>query len=610
MAVPTDERPRTVPAPDADADAGSGTPAPPSDRRTLPSPSPRGITVAVVMGLFLAGGIWSVIDLRINLASLLDSWSNTQNFMQRALPLDFPAAGELLQGTLTTLSIVLLATLLAVLLSIPCALLAARSTCRSAALRTSSRVFIVIMRAIPELILALFFLRVYGFGAGAIAGILALGLHSVGMLGKMYADAIEDHDDGPRQAQETAGAKRVQQIFGSVLPGIMPAIIAHALHRFDINLRASVLLGWVGVAGLGADLRAAQSVGNYPRLLALGLIVLLLCILVEIISGRLRMKLLGRAEPSRFGVLWAWQKLRGRWSGERLESRPVLGSRTIPPWDGARIARFSYIGLTLALILASIIYIEWSALLAFAASWTEADVSSWEVLTGEFHISAFFAGFADLPEEGQRWFPPQDGDIRSTIVAQILVTIQIALAATFLGALLALPVGALAARNVAPRPGVAQFFRMIIVVTRGIPELILALLLIIIMGLGAVAGTLALALGAMGLLSKLVADSIEETDVRVQDALVTGGAGRAQVFFAATMRQSAPAVVSHVLYQLDVNFRSATLLGIVGAGGIGYQLEMARRTLQWEVVTYILITVVAIVLLIEGLSVFVRRLMR
>lgn len=606
MAVLTEERPQTAPAPDA----GSGAPAPPSDRRTLAKPSPSGITVAVVLGLFLAGGIWSIIDLRINVASLLDSWSNTRNFMQRALPLDFPAGGELLQGVLTTLSIVLLATLLAVLLSIPCALMAARTTCRSAALRTSSRVFIVIMRAIPELILALFFLRVYGFGAGAIAGILALSLHSVGMLGKMYADAIEDHDDGPRQAQETAGAQRIQQIFGSVLPGIMPAIIAHGLHRFDINLRASVLLGWVGVAGLGADLRAAQSVGNYPRLLALGLIVLLLCILVEVISGRLRMKLLGRAEPSRFGVLWAWQKLRARWSGERLETRPAMGSRTTPPWDGARIARFSYIGLTLALILASIIYIEWSALLAFAASWTDADVSSWEVVTGEFHISAFLTGFADLPEESQRWFPPHDGDIRSTIFAQILVTIQIALAATFLGALLALPVGALAARNVAPRPGVAQCFRMIIVVTRGIPELILALLLIIIMGLGAVAGTLALALGAMGLLSKLVADSIEDTDVRVQDALVTGGAGRAQVFFAATMRQSAPAVVSHVLYQLDVNFRSATLLGIVGAGGIGYQLEMARRTLQWEVVTYILIAVVAVVLLIEALSVLMRRLMR
>ena len=608
MAVQTDERPQTTPTPDAGS--GAGTAAAPSDRRTLPKPSPRGITVAVVLGLFLAGGIWSVIDLRINVASLMDSWANTQNFMGRSLPLDFPAWEELLRGTLTTLSIVLLATLLAVLISIPCALMASRTTCRSAALRTSSRVFIVITRAIPELILALFFLRIYGFGAGAIAGILALGLHSVGMLGKMYADAIEDHDDGPRQAQETAGAKRIQQIFGSVMPGIMPAVIAHALHRFDINLRASVILGWVGVAGLGADLRAAQGVGNYPRLLALGLIVLLLCILVEIISGRLRMKLLGRAEPSRFGVLWAWQKLRSRWSGERLETRPSLGSRTIPPWDGARIARFSYIGLTLALILASFIYIEWSALLALVASWTDADVSSWEVFTGEFHVAAFFTGLVDLPEESQRWFPPHDGDIQSTIFAQILVTIQIALAATFLGALLALPVGALAARNVAPRPGLAQFFRMVIVITRGIPELILALLLIIIMGLGAVAGTLALALGAMGLLSKLVADSIEDTDVRVQDALVTGGAGRAQVFFAATMRQSAPAVVSHVLYQLDVNFRSATLLGIVGAGGIGYQLEMARRTLQWEVVTYILICVVAVVLLIEAVSVFMRRLMR
>lgn len=577
------DRPRTQAAPERTP------PRLPQDTRTIPGPSWRGLLAGGILLAFLAGGIWSVIDLRINIATMLDSWQNAVNFMGRALPLDFPEAGELVEGTLMTLAIVVVATVLAVLMSIPVALLAARNTSRSAPVRGLARAFVVLMRAMPELILAIIFIRVFGWGMGAVAGVLALALHSIGMLGRMYADAFEDHDDGPRRALEAAGSSKAQQIFGATLPGALPAIIAHGLHRFDINLRASVILGWVGVQGLGADLADALSIGNYSRGLALGLVVLVLCILVELLSGHLRMKLMGRAEPSRFGILWLFGRARERWSAGRLDGAPrsarELEGRTTPPWDGARLSRFAYLVLTAAVILASLYYTD-------------------------FDLLGFLSGLANVPEVGGNFFPPSDGGIRETIFAQLLLTIQIALAATFLGAVLALPVGALAARNVAPNTTVVQVFRTIIVVTRGIPELILAILLIVIMGMGAVAGALALALGAMGLLSKLVADSIEETDIRVQDALATGGATPRQVFFAATGRQAAPAVIAHIFYQLDVNFRSATLLGIVGAGGIGFQLEMARRTLSFEVITYILLLVIGVVLIIEAIAVLMRRLVR
>lgn len=558
-----------------------------ADRRTLPLPSWKGLLAAGILGAFFLAGLWSVIELRINIATMIDSWQNAVNFMNRALPLNFPPPGELLHGTVMTLAIVVFATALAIVLSIPVALLAARNTCWSKPVRGAARALIVLMRAMPELILAIFFIRVFGWGMGAVAGVLALGLHSVGMLGRMYADAIEDHDDGPREALETAGANRYQQILGSTLPGILPAIIAHGLHRFDINLRASVILGWVGVQGLGDDLSTALSVGNYSRGMALGLVILVLCILVELLSGHLRMKLMGRSEPSRFGILWLLGKLRGRYAtrGVNHLEGPNHGSVTIPPWDAQRVSRFTYIGLTGVIVAVSILY-------------------------SDFDLLGFLSGLGDVPRVLGQFFPPSDGDIRQTIFEQLLLTLQIALAATFLGAILALPVGALAARNVAPNNTVVQIFRTVIVVTRGIPELILAILLIVIMGMGAVAGTLALAIGAMGLLSKLVADSLEETDIRVQDALSASGARPRQVFFAATIRQAAPAMIAHIFYQLDVNFRSATLLGIVGAGGIGFQLEMARRTLSFEVITYLLLLVIAVVLILEAISVLLRNLVR
>lgn len=102
----------------------------------------------------------------------------------------------------------------------------------------------------------------------------------------------------------------------------------------------------------------------------------------------------------------------------------------------------------------------------------------------------------------------------------------------------------------------------------------------------------------------------EETDTRVQTALRSNGATEWQVFFGATLRQVAPAVIAHIIYQLDVNFRSATLLGVVGAGGIGFYLLNANRVLQFEVVTFILVLVVAVVLALEAIAVLLRNIVR
>lgn len=293
----------------------------PETPRTLNTPTPAGVLVTVIMLAFVTAGAWAVAELKINAATLVRGWENAVRFFRNVMPLDFPGLAELWEMTALTLAIVVSATVLAVVLSLIAALLAARPTSKSPAVRATARFFIVLMRAAPELILAIFFIRVFGFGS--MAGILALGLSSIGMVGKLYADAIEDADDGPREAVETNGAGRTQQIFGATLPTVMPAIVATGLHRFDINLRNSVILGWVGVGGIGMELSTALSVRQYDRGLALALVVLALCIITEIVSGMWRSRLLGRkAEPSRFGFLWLFGKMKGRWSPELLDAPP------------------------------------------------------------------------------------------------------------------------------------------------------------------------------------------------------------------------------------------------------------------------------------------------
>lgn len=555
------------------------SPAPAPNR---PGPSLAGTTAGVVILSLVIAGVWSVGALGIDVATLIRSMDNAVNFLGRMFPLDFPPLGETVGLILETLSIVFLATLLSVVLSVPLSLAAATATTRGRFSRGTARALIVLARAIPDLVLAIVFLRM--FGLGATAGILAMGIHSVGMVAKLYADAIEELDDGPRQAVESSGGTRRQQIWTAIPQRLMPQIIATALHRFDINLRTSVLLGYVGVGGIGLAIADSLRVLDYQRGMALALLVLVLCIAIEVVSGSIRAAIMHSAGGSVSGGTWVDRLLnRNRRVGSTAAGGGEL--RLTPPWTRQRLQRTGAIGLVIVLTV---------------LSWWWVDLS----------LSQFLTGLWNLPETAALFFPPSGGGILPMLLQELLITIQIALAATFLGAVLAIPIGIFAARNVVANRYLQQFFRILIVVIRGIPELILAIIFVVISGLGGVAGTLALSIGAVGLLSKLIADSLEETDTKVQEAVRAGGASGPQVFFSATVRQAAPAFVAHTMYLLDTNIRAATLLGVVGAGGIGFQLLNAARINQFDVVTMILILMVAVVLIVEALSLWLRRVVR
>jgi len=540
----------------------------------------------VLLGLLIAA-LWAFADLRINVATFVDGAANAARFAARVFPLDFPPLLEILALCGQTLAIVVLATLLSTLLSVPLALFAAANTTTGQVGRLSSRAVIVIARAVPDVVLAIVFVRI--FGIGALTGVLAMGLHSVGMIGKMYADAIEQIDDGPATALRAAGATRSQQIAGGVLPPVLPAFVAVGLHRLDINLRVSVILGFVGVQGIGYAIAESLRVLNYQRGIALALVVLGLCVVVELISGAIRTALLGRSTAPKRGPL----RRAARPDSEldldedvvrdpRLRSAAALiENRLSPPWDAQRIGTTGYAAITAVILVASFL---------------GAGIPYWDAITALPRVFDSIGLF----------FPPETGGILGSLFEQLLVTIKIALAATLIGVVLSLPIGALAARNVAPSPRVAAVFRGIILIIRGIPELILAIVFVVITGLGEVAGAVALGVGAVGLLGKLVADSLEEIDPGPENALTATGSSRAQVFFAATVPGGAKALVAHVLYLLDTNIRAATLLGIVGAGGIGFYLLNASRVLEFGVVTTILIMIFATVMLVELLAIWVR----
>jgi phosphonate transport system permease protein len=549
-----------------------------------PAPPPATLAAAALLLALVAFAIWSLNTIGFTAETFTEGYEKVGPFLDRMLPLEFPPAGELLTSIGITLGVVLCGTVLSALLSVPIAYISARNTSPLPWLVPVGRAVGVIARAVPDVVLAMLFVLL--FTLGSLPGILAIALHSIGMISKLFADAIEQIDEGPRQAVRATGASRAQEFWSGVFPQVLPSWIATTLHRGDINLRGSVLLGYAGIIGLGYDLRLSLESLNYHQAMAFALVIFGLCVLFEIVSTVIRAQLLGAAPSGRSLGSRLARRLPARSSMAATPTHATVEDAMRRPWTRDRVTSTASIVAAVAVVAAAVVGSQ--------AKWLD-----------------LFDFWGQIPFLVERTWPPSiDPRTWQDVFDALLVTLEIAAAATLISAILSLFLGPLAARNAAPNTAVRLGGRLLLLIIRSIPELILAIVLIIITGLGPQAGTLALAVVGVGLLGKLIADSLEEAPTGPQVAVRSVGGTRTQVFFSATARLSVPAFIGHILYLFDSNIRSATVLGIVGAGGIGYYLIDATRVSRYDQVTAFVLVLVLAVLVVEGISVAVRRVLR
>ncbi|WP_144754485.1 PhnE/PtxC family ABC transporter permease [Curtobacterium pusillum] len=554
------DRPR-VHAPRTIAQAVSAAPR----RRISPERIAAGLTL-VVLGV-LACVALARID--ISVPNMIASWANAQHFFARVGTVRFPELPVLLQQTALTVGLVLLGTLLAAVLSVPIAYLAAANTSPGRGWIAAARFVSVLTRAVPDVVLAMVFVLL--FTIGPLPGILAIGIHSIGMISKLFADAIEQIDEGPRTAIRATGGNRVQQFTAGVLPQVLPSWVATVLHRNDINLRGSVILGFVGIVGLGREMSFAFKSLDYSLGIGYAIVIFALCVLMEIVSSAVRATMLGRTSRATRG-----RPVHFRTPEEALRR----------PWTAARVRTTVW---------------SWVAVLVVVGSVVVCDIAWGDLATVWGKIAPVAA----------RFWPPSFGSYgTSVMLGAVFDTVAIALAATLLALAVSVVIGSFAARNVAPTRGVRGGARLLLVVVRGIPETILAVVLIVITGLGAQAGTLALAFGGIGLLGKLVADSLEEVAAGPERALTATGATRFQRYAGATVPQGIRAMLGHTFYLVDTNIRAATILGVVGGGGIGYYLLNAAQGSNYGTVTAIVLMILVAVLVVEGIAMWMRRVFR
>jgi phosphonate transport system permease protein len=146
-----------------------------------------------------------------------------------------------------------------------------------------------LIRTVPEIVMAILFIK--AVGPGAFAGVLALGLHSIGMLGKLYSEAIENLEPGPAEALTASGATRLQVLWFGVIPQVLPEFFSFTLYRFEINVRSAAILGIIGAGGIGTPLIFALEARSWPRVAIILYGIIVMVTIIDWISGYVRRKL-------------------------------------------------------------------------------------------------------------------------------------------------------------------------------------------------------------------------------------------------------------------------------------------------------------------------------
>lgn len=222
-----------------------------------------------------------------------DALPTILTLLGEALPPDFGRWTKWGRPLLETLSMSVAGTVLGAIAAVPLGALAARTVAPSPWLGGAARMILNILRSIPGLIWGVMFVAAVGFGP--LPGILALGCHSTGMLGKFYAETLEHVERGPGDALRSLGVSRLGVLRFSVLPQILPRIVDVTVYRWEHNLRAATTLGVVGAGGLGLEVITAFHLFEYREAFALIMVMLALVTVINLIGGRIRRRFLDEA---------------------------------------------------------------------------------------------------------------------------------------------------------------------------------------------------------------------------------------------------------------------------------------------------------------------------
>lgn len=259
--------------------------ATPAVREIPLRPPPAGVGKTLAWGFFFLVLIWSWQGAEIRPLELFKDSGNMGAFAREFFPPDFHDWRIYLQEMVITVHIAVWGTVLAVVCAIPCGLMSAENIA-PVWLYQPMRRFMDACRAINEMVFAMLF--IVAVGLGPFAGVLALWVHTTGVLAKLFAEAVEAIDPRPVEGVRATGANVLEEILYGVIPQVLPLWISYSLYRFESNVRSASVLGIVGAGGIGVILYEVIRGFEYAQTAAVLIIIIVSVTLIDLISARIR----------------------------------------------------------------------------------------------------------------------------------------------------------------------------------------------------------------------------------------------------------------------------------------------------------------------------------
>ena len=503
-------------------------------------------------------GLWIIILLvvyyslsisQVNFYNLFSGLGYTATLLGKMYPPDTKYADLSLWLSLSveTIAMGVVGTILGFILSFPVCFLAARNTTTGPIAYYITRSVVTFFRTFPDFVLALIF--IVSFGMGPVPGILCLTLGTFGMLTKFYSEALESIDPKPVEALTATGSHKLGVIRHAVLPQVIPVFMSYTLYMVDSNIRTAMMLGIFGAGGLGIELYLHMEELHYTRVATILFMIVIMVALINRTSARMRKGIID-------GDIF-------RGSRRRLDILIVLVSSII------------------------------------------AVISVYYMLIG-INYTLLIGGISNMISLIPLFWPPDFSNLNLYITLMIQ-SIAMAIAGTAIAILLALPLGMLMARNLMKNKIVSNVVRECANLLRAIPEVMTALLFVAAVGMGPFAGVLAIALHTAGVLGEFYAGAFENMDPKPIEAVEATGATFIQRVRHVIIPQITPLFISNNLYILDRNIRASSILGMVGAGGVGFLLIESFDLFYFKQGVAIVIVMIVTIFVADMLSAYIRR---
>ncbi len=239
----------------------------------------------------VAAIVFSLKNIEIIPEFLIDAPAQLKDFFQRMWPLDTPYyAKSVHEALIETLNIATIGTLLSLTMAIPVGIMAANNVVPFKMLNLIAQFILIASRSVNTLVWALLFIAI--FGPGALAGTMAIAFRSIGFVGKLFGEALEEVNSGPIDAIKATGASQASIFLKGYWPQVMPSFVSIALFRWDINVRESAVLGLVGAGGIGMAMDTAMNLFRWDQVAVVLLTIFIVVIIAEIAVTMIRRRII------------------------------------------------------------------------------------------------------------------------------------------------------------------------------------------------------------------------------------------------------------------------------------------------------------------------------